>query len=202
MRSEKDRAPVFVVAFLFLTRLRARGGRSDETRCGDRPIPNTHTAANYSCDRPNYPPLPPRPSSRTQAGANPFEGLTPRVPQGDTLAFGSESFCRLEEVGLGQAASCAFMLVAGGLGERLGYSGIKARCMPSSFICSFIRGLFWVLRGLLREKNVERGLAAEAPAVAATCLAPPHPLLNGGLFLLAPIARLRSRPSRCREPAF
>ena len=105
MRSEKDRAPVFVVAFLFLTRLRARGGRSDETRCGDRPIPNTHTAANYSCDRPNYPPLPPRPSSRTQAGANPFEGLTPRVPQGDTLAFGSESFCRLEEVGLGQAAT-------------------------------------------------------------------------------------------------
>lgn len=34
---------------------------------------------------------------------------------------------RYEERGVQAAAKCAFVLVAGGLGERLGYHGIKVR---------------------------------------------------------------------------
>jgi len=58
-------------------------------------------------------------------GVNPFEGYTPSVPQGETLSYGSGEFCSAERLGLDQVGDAAFVLVAGGLGERLGYSGIK-----------------------------------------------------------------------------
>lgn len=58
-------------------------------------------------------------------GTNPFEGCVPAVPEGKKLDFGSESFIELEDAGLKEAAKTGFVLVAGGLGERLGYSGIK-----------------------------------------------------------------------------
>jgi UDP-sugar pyrophosphorylase len=58
-------------------------------------------------------------------GLNPFEGYTPCVPDGQTLAFGTPEFEKAEQEGLAVAADTAFVLVAGGLGERLGYSGIK-----------------------------------------------------------------------------
>jgi UTP--glucose-1-phosphate uridylyltransferase len=45
--------------------------------------------------------------------------------QGETLSYGSPAFCSAEQQGLQQAGDAAFVLVAGGLGERLGYSGIK-----------------------------------------------------------------------------
>jgi UDP-sugar pyrophosphorylase len=48
-----------------------------------------------------------------------------RPPQGETLSYGSDTFCDLERIGVDEAAAAAFVLVAGGLGERLGYSGIK-----------------------------------------------------------------------------
>lgn len=56
---------------------------------------------------------------------NPFEGCTPSVPEGEKLDFGSPHFRELERAGAAAAGACAFVLVAGGLGERLGYSGIK-----------------------------------------------------------------------------
>eukprot|EP00629_Pelagomonadales_sp_RCC1024_P014903 CAMPEP_0119277948 /NCGR_PEP_ID=MMETSP1329-20130426/18185_1 /TAXON_ID=114041 /ORGANISM="Genus nov. species nov., Strain RCC1024" /LENGTH=667 /DNA_ID=CAMNT_0007278443 /DNA_START=72 /DNA_END=2072 /DNA_ORIENTATION=+ len=58
-------------------------------------------------------------------GDNPFEGFSPSVPDGETLAFGSEAFARAEARGLEAARKTGFVLVAGGLGERLGYEGIK-----------------------------------------------------------------------------
>mmetsp|Transcript_6451 Transcript_6451/g.11349 ORF Transcript_6451/g.11349 Transcript_6451/m.11349 type:complete len:704 (+) Transcript_6451:148-2259(+) len=58
-------------------------------------------------------------------GLNPFEGFTPSVPEGETLVHGTEAFAAAEEQGLLAACSAAFVLVAGGLGERLGYGGIK-----------------------------------------------------------------------------
>lgn len=90
------------------------------------------------------------------AGKNPFDGFTPSVPQGFKLDYGSEEFQHLEDEGqslllalhmpledcgsqalthqlthahTGAAAAkhAAFVLVAGGLGERLGYSGIKVK---------------------------------------------------------------------------
>ena len=52
----------------------------------------------------------------------------PRIPpphQGETLSYGSDAFCSAERQGLEEVGGAAFILVAGGLGERLGYSGIK-----------------------------------------------------------------------------
>lgn len=62
---------------------------------------------------------------QSREGSNPLEGFTPEVPEGISLDFGSTEFLDMEQKGVEQAAQCAFVLVAGGLGERLGYSGIK-----------------------------------------------------------------------------
>lgn len=85
------------------------------------------------------------------AGDNPFAGMTPEVPTGVELDYATPDFMAAEEVGLALFKDCAFVLVAGvsgaaaeycnvrsthgkccpsprvsgGLGERLGYKGIK-----------------------------------------------------------------------------
>lgn len=61
----------------------------------------------------------------SKEGVNPFEGCVPSVPEGEKLDWGSPEFRELERAGVAAAGSAAFVLVAGGLGERLGYSGIK-----------------------------------------------------------------------------
>lgn len=61
----------------------------------------------------------------SKEGMNPFEGCTPSVPEGEKLDFGSTAFREFERRGVEDAGDAAFVLVAGGLGERLGYSGIK-----------------------------------------------------------------------------
>jgi len=61
----------------------------------------------------------------SRVGANPLDGYTPEVPSGESLDFGSDAFRHYERKGVEEAGQCAFVLVAGGLGERLGYSGIK-----------------------------------------------------------------------------
>ncbi|KAJ8762873.1 hypothetical protein K2173_023002 [Erythroxylum novogranatense] len=61
----------------------------------------------------------------SKAGKNPFDGFTPSVPSGENLTYGDENFIRYEEIGVREAQNAAFVLVAGGLGERLGYNGIK-----------------------------------------------------------------------------
>ncbi|KAH8064820.1 UTP-glucose-1-phosphate uridylyltransferase [Aureococcus anophagefferens] len=58
-------------------------------------------------------------------GDNPFEGFAPSVPDGETLVFGGAGFGAAERDGLEAARKTGFVLVAGGLGERLGYDGIK-----------------------------------------------------------------------------
>lgn len=60
-----------------------------------------------------------------KAGVNPFKGYTVTVPEGERLSPGTSAFLAAEEDGLKEVHSCAFVVVAGGLGERLGYSGIK-----------------------------------------------------------------------------
>lgn len=67
----------------------------------------------------------PGPGANPRAGVNPFEGCVPSVPEGEKLDWGSPRFRELERAGVAAARGCAFVLVAGGLGERLGYSGIK-----------------------------------------------------------------------------
>jgi len=58
-------------------------------------------------------------------GKNPFDGWTPSVPKGKTVAYGTAEHAEYERVGIEEGKRTAFVLVAGGLGERLGYSGIK-----------------------------------------------------------------------------
>ena len=67
-----------------------------------------------------------------QSGRNPLDGWTPSVPLGENLTYGSESFCDFEDLGMEEAGRCAFVLVAGGLGERLGYNGIKVALSTES----------------------------------------------------------------------
>lgn len=58
-------------------------------------------------------------------GENPFDAYKPEVPDGVFLKPGSEEFDQFEEEGLKELSKVGFVLIAGGLGERLGYSGIK-----------------------------------------------------------------------------
>ena len=58
-------------------------------------------------------------------GRNPFEGYLPEQPGlVDLSAFGP-AYSEVEAIGLKAFADTAVVLVAGGLGERLGYHGIK-----------------------------------------------------------------------------
>ncbi|TYG98423.1 hypothetical protein ES288_A10G116600v1 [Gossypium darwinii] len=61
----------------------------------------------------------------SKAGKNPYDGFTPSVPIGEVLSLGDDNFIKFEDVGVKEAKNAAFVLVAGGLGERLGYNGIK-----------------------------------------------------------------------------
>lgn len=73
-------------------------------------------------------------------GTNPFDAYTAVVPTGEVLSYHScadtanddvtsdakaMTFAQAEEIGLAACGRIVFCLVAGGLGERLGYSGIK-----------------------------------------------------------------------------
>uniref|UniRef100_A0A5B6YTK4 UTP-monosaccharide-1-phosphate uridylyltransferase n=1 Tax=Davidia involucrata TaxID=16924 RepID=A0A5B6YTK4_DAVIN len=66
----------------------------------------------------------------SKAGKNPFDGFTPSVPSGEVLTFGDDNFVQFEKTGVREGKNAAFVLVAGGLGERLGYNGIKL-ALPS-----------------------------------------------------------------------
>lgn len=65
----------------------------------------------------------------SRAGVNPYEGFKPTVPAGARLATSDEKeqkkFDEMEALGMKEIGKACFVLVAGGLGERLGYSGIK-----------------------------------------------------------------------------
>jgi len=56
---------------------------------------------------------------------NPFKEYTPEVPLGFDIKIGSEQFYELDKLGFTQIKNTIFVLVAGGLGERLGYPDIK-----------------------------------------------------------------------------
>lgn len=64
---------------------------------------------------------------KSRRGENPLEGWTPSVPKGETFTVGTDAFMSTEALGLDEVGKCGFVLVAGGLGERLGYGDIKVR---------------------------------------------------------------------------
>jgi UDP-sugar pyrophosphorylase len=82
----------------------------------------------------------------SKQGDNPYEGCKPCVPNGVSLSPEQLEFKAMETKGLQALASTGFIMVAGGLGERLGYSGIKI-ALPSetttnkSFIQVYIENI-------------------------------------------------------------
>jgi UDP-sugar pyrophosphorylase len=63
----------------------------------------------------------------SRRGANPYLGWTPTIPAGEMYKIGSDQWKKAESHGMQELGSVGFVLVAGGLGERLGYSSIKVR---------------------------------------------------------------------------
>ncbi len=63
--------------------------------------------------------------AESKAGANPFEGLTPEQPEKVDLTSFTDDFKKYEKIGADYFDKVGMVLVAGGLGERLGYNGIK-----------------------------------------------------------------------------
>ena len=61
----------------------------------------------------------------SRAGRNPLDGCGVSVPTGVELDPSTDAYAALEAVGEREVAGLCFVLVAGGLGERLGYPGIK-----------------------------------------------------------------------------
>ena len=61
----------------------------------------------------------------SKEGVNPLEGFTPSKPKGSAFEIGTPEFKTTEKIGIRELGSVGFVLVAGGLGERLGYSGAK-----------------------------------------------------------------------------
>lgn len=61
----------------------------------------------------------------SRRGDNPFDMYKPEVPTGVFLKPGETDMDYYEKLGLKELAKTGFVLIAGGLGERLGYSGIK-----------------------------------------------------------------------------
>jgi UDP-sugar pyrophosphorylase len=60
-----------------------------------------------------------------KAGGNPFEGFEPQQPNTVDLTAFDETYDHYEAIGQKQFDKMGVVLVAGGLGERLGYNGIK-----------------------------------------------------------------------------
>jgi len=63
--------------------------------------------------------------AEAKTGANPFEGFVPHQPDKVDLTHFDAEYDRYEALGRAHFDKTGVVLVAGGLGERLGYSGIK-----------------------------------------------------------------------------
>ncbi|MEI7851733.1 MAG: UTP--glucose-1-phosphate uridylyltransferase, partial [Kiritimatiellales bacterium] len=63
--------------------------------------------------------------AEAKIGANPFEGFVPHQPDKVDLTQFNAAYDHYEALGKNHFDKTAVVLVAGGLGERLGYSGIK-----------------------------------------------------------------------------
>jgi UDP-sugar pyrophosphorylase len=91
-------------------------------------------------------------------GANPYEGYTVSEPEDSVRLEKPADFQHYESIGLKTAAHTGFILVAGGLGERLGYKGIKL-ALPSdittetTFIELYIRNILALQERARRDTN-------------------------------------------------
>lgn len=63
--------------------------------------------------------------AESKIGLNPFDNCKVSIPSGVVLDPESSEYSRLETLGEDELSGLCFVLVAGGLGERLGFPGIK-----------------------------------------------------------------------------
>ena len=63
--------------------------------------------------------------NNSKNNVNPYANYKPSVPEGAKIQVGNEEFFSLESTGFNELQRTCFILVAGGLGERLGYDDIK-----------------------------------------------------------------------------
>jgi UDP-sugar pyrophosphorylase len=117
----------------------------------------------------------------SSSGTNPFDEYEAHVPDGESLSYYDTSiddgdydetrmtFALAENVGLSGIGNTAFVLVAGGLGERLGYSGIKLgletnlltnRCYLDVY-CRYILAMQRMARERLRASSSDGTITEE-----------------------------------------
>jgi len=90
--------------------------------------------------------------AESAAGTNPFEGYGVEVPEGELMEVGSADFRQDERTGMAEIQNAVFVLVAGGLGERLGYDGIKVELPAETLTCaSFLQTYITALLAMLRN---------------------------------------------------
>lgn len=102
-------------------------------------------------------------------GENPYEGFVPKVPHGKNMVFADDFFKKMENLGLEKATRTGFVLVAGGLGERLGYSGIKI-ALPSETTTGkpFIQLYIETLLAFQKKANAKLGENRKIPLAIMT----------------------------------
>lgn len=96
-------------------------------------------------------------------GVNPFTDFTAKIPQGLRLESFSSDFNEMERLGLSKARGLCVCLVAGGLGERLGYSGIKL-----SLDTNLAHPLSYLEHYILYIKALQKKLDTTIPLVIMT----------------------------------
>lgn len=107
--------------------------------------------------------------SASRSGENPYAGYVPKVPSGQRLETASPEFDKAAARGMAEIDSCAFVLVAGGLGERLGYSGIKI-ALPAETLTgrSFVELYIQQILALQTRANRGREATVEIPLTIMT----------------------------------
>jgi UDP-sugar pyrophosphorylase len=90
-------------------------------------------------------------------GVNPFSDYEAVVPEGVSLSYDGEDYDEAEQMGIQGMSGAVFVLVAGGLGERLGYSGIKLSletnlCTNKSYLECYVTYIH-AMQYLARQKT-------------------------------------------------
>lgn len=85
-------------------------------------------------------------------GKSPYEGYVVEIPEGEVMETSAAAFRADERAGMGAIQDAVFVLVAGGLGERLGHDGIKVELpaevlTSASFLQTYISALLAMQRG-------------------------------------------------------
>ena len=91
----------------------------------------------------------------SKEGVNPFDGCEVSVPKGVVLDPSSREYETFETLGEGEISKLCFVLVAGGLGERLGFPGIKIS-LPVETQTGICYMEFFA-QSILEFQNVARG---------------------------------------------